>query len=218
MVILINVVVDADKVITEVARIHVEDSDKAPTGAVGEDNSITPLLEIGILAITEDEGTLQAAAREFAASTVTKWVTLRRTAGPPCGKHLPVAVADKLDATRMECLLSTTRWPNANKKKRARLLARLATRRTKSTRSPLVVTGLRRIIECASCAKCLVNSMGLYTQLLVDSGSPVTIIRYDFKKQVRDPTGAVEEEPEDFQGVTQDGLRVVGLTRLNLSG
>ena len=57
----------------------------------------------------------------------------------------------------------------------------------------------------------------LHSQLLVDYGSPVTIIRSDFWKQVRDPTEGVEEEPEDFQGVTQDGLRVVGLTRLDLS-
>ena len=57
----------------------------------------------------------------------------------------------------------------------------------------------------------------IHSQLLVDSGSPVTIIRSDFWKQVRDPTVAVEEELEDFQGVTQDGLRVVKLTRLDLS-
>ena len=57
----------------------------------------------------------------------------------------------------------------------------------------------------------------LHSQLLVDSGSPVTIIRSDFWKQVRDITEAVEEKPEDFQGVTQNGLCVVGLTRLDLS-
>ena len=57
----------------------------------------------------------------------------------------------------------------------------------------------------------------LHTQLLVASGLPATIICSDIWKQVRDPTKAVENEPENFQGVTQDGLRVVGLTWLNLS-
>ena len=56
-----------------------------------------------------------------------------------------------------------------------------------------------------------------HSQLLVYSGSPVTIIRSDFWKQVRDPTDTVEKEPENFQGVTQCGLSVVRLTRLNLS-
>ena len=58
---------------------------------------------------------------------------------------------------------------------------------------------------------------GTVPQLLVNSNSPVTIIRSDFWKQVRDPTVAVEEEQKDFQVVTQDGIRVVGLTRLDLS-
>ena len=146
-------VVDADQVITEIARFNVEDSDKAPTGAVEEDSLITPLLEIETLSLMVEEETLQAAAREFAASTVIKWVTSRRTAGLPSGKHLAVAVADKLDAFRFEYLPSTTHWPNANKKRSARLPARLATRRTESTRSPLVVTGPRRFIECASCVE-----------------------------------------------------------------
>ena len=44
-------VVDADQVITEIARFHVEDSDTALTGAVGEDSFITPFLEIGTLAL-----------------------------------------------------------------------------------------------------------------------------------------------------------------------
>ena len=146
MVISINVVVDADQVIREVAFCHVEDSDKAPTGAVVEDSPITPLLEIETLALMEEEGTPQAAAREFAASNVIKWVTLQRTAGPPSGKHPAVAVVDKLDASRIECMLSATRWPNANKKKSARLPARLATGRTESTRFALAVTGPRRFI------------------------------------------------------------------------
>ena len=49
----------------------------------------------------------------------------------------------------------------------------------------------------------------LHSQLLVDYGSPLTIIRSYFWKQVRNPTEAVEEGPENFQGVTQVGLRVV---------
>ena len=57
----------------------------------------------------------------------------------------------------------------------------------------------------------------LHSQLLVYSGLSVTIIRSDFCKQVHDHTEAVEEEPEDFQRVTRDGLRIVGVTRLNLS-
>ena len=55
-----------------------------------------------------------------------------------------------------------------------------------------------------------------HSQLLVDIASPVIIIRSYFWKQVRDPSEAVEEEPEDFQKETQDGLRVVELTSLDL--
>ena len=54
-------------------------------------------------------------------------------------------------------------------------------------------------------------------KLLVDSGWPITIIRLNFWKQLRELTEAVEQEPEDFQGVTNNGLRVVNFTRLNLS-
>ena len=52
--------------------------------------------------------------------------------------------------------------------------------------------------------------------ILVDSGSPVTIIRSDFWKQVKDPNTLVNEEEECFQGVTHDGLKIVGITQLNL--
>ena len=34
---------------------------------------------------------------------------------------------------------------------------------------------------------------------------------------MRDPTKAVDKKPENFQGVTQDGFRIIGLTRLDLS-
>ena len=54
------------------------------------------------------------------------------------------------------------------------------------------------------------------SQLLVDWGSPVTIIRADFWRQIRDPTAFVENEPEDFEGVTRDGLHIIGITRLAL--
>ena len=155
-------VVDADQVIIEVARFRVEDSDKALIGVVGEDSRITPLLAIGTLVLMKEEGTPQAAAREFAASTVIKWVTSQRIVGPPSGNHFAVAVADKQDASKIEYLLSATHYLKANKKT-AILPARLATRRTKSMRFPPVVTGPRRFIECASCAECLVRSMGLYT-------------------------------------------------------
>ena len=33
---------------------------------------------------------------------------------------------------------------------------------------------------------------------------------------MRDDEAIVEEEPEDFQGVTRDGLRIIGFTRLLL--
>ena len=54
------------------------------------------------------------------------------------------------------------------------------------------------------------------SQILIDCGSPVTIIRSDLRDQVRESSDIVEEEPEDFQGVTRDGLRILRLTRLKL--
>ena len=140
-----------------------EDSDKEPRGAAGEDNPITHLLEIGTLALMEKEGSFQPSAEEFIASIVIEWVISRKTSGPPSDKHLAVAVADKLDASRIEYPLSATRWPIASRRTNVKPPARLATRRTESTRSPLVGTGPRRFIECASYAECLVRSRGLYT-------------------------------------------------------
>ena len=49
-----------------------------------------------------------------------------------------------------------------------------------------------------------------HSQILIDCGSPVTIIRSDLRDQVRESSIIVEEEPEDFQGVTRDGLRILG--------
>ena len=62
----------------------------------------------------------------------------------------------------------------------------------------------------------LINTV-LVPSLLVDCGSPVTIIRADLWRSVRDSSEPVENEPEDFQGVTRDGLRILGLTKLEMS-
>ena len=43
------------------------------------------------------------------------------------------------------------------------------------------------------------------SQILIDCGSPVAIIRSDLWEQVRESADILEEEPEDFQGVTRDG-------------
>ena len=53
-------------------------------------------------------------------------------------------------------------------------------------------------------------------RILVDSGSPVTIISSDLWKQVKDPNAIVNEEKECFHGVTHDGLQIVGVTQLTL--
>ena len=52
--------------------------------------------------------------------------------------------------------------------------------------------------------------------LLVDCGSPVTLIRADLWEQVRLPQNKLLIEEEKFQGVTRDGLRVFGLAYLKL--
>ena len=54
------------------------------------------------------------------------------------------------------------------------------------------------------------------SQILIDCGSPVTIILSDLWEEVRESADIVEQEPEDFQGFTRDGLRILGLTRLKL--
>ena len=53
--------------------------------------------------------------------------------------------------------------------------------------------------------------------LLVDCRSPVTIIRADLWRLARDLSEPVENQPEDFQGVTRDGLRIPWLTKLEMS-
>ena len=55
------------------------------------------------------------------------------------------------------------------------------------------------------------------SQILIDCGLPVTIIRADLWEQVCESSDIVEEQPEDFQGVTRDGLRILELTRLKLT-
>ena len=52
---------------------------------------------------------------------------------------------------------------------------------------------------------------GIYiSHILIDSGSLVTIVRVDLWEEVRDDKAIVEEEHEDVQGVTRDGLRIIG--------
>ena len=62
----------------------------------------------------------------------------------------------------------------------------------------------------------LINKVSV-SSLLVDCGSPITIIRADLWRLVRNLSEPVENEPEDFQGVTRDGLRILGLTKLEIS-
>ena len=52
------------------------------------------------------------------------------------------------------------------------------------------------------------------SNLLVDCGSPVTLIRADMWEQVSQPHSKLLIEEEKFQGVTRDGLRVFGLVHL----
>ena len=62
----------------------------------------------------------------------------------------------------------------------------------------------------------LINKVSV-PSLLVDCGSPVTIIRADLWRLGRDSSEAVENEPEDFDNVTRDGLRSLGLTKVKMS-
>ena len=62
----------------------------------------------------------------------------------------------------------------------------------------------------------LINKVSVLS-LLVDCGSPVTTIRADLWRLVWDSIEPVENEPEDFQGVTRDGLRNLELTKLIMS-
>ena len=66
-----------------------------------------------------------------------------------------------------------------------------------------------------SAVPCEIN--GIYiSHILIDSGSPVTIVRVDLWEEVRGDKSIVEKKLEDFQGVPRDGLRIIGLTRLLL--
>ena len=54
------------------------------------------------------------------------------------------------------------------------------------------------------------------TRILVDSGSPVTIFRSDLWDKLRSTDETVHKEEENVQGVTHDGLHILGITNLNL--
>ena len=64
--------------------------------------------------------------------------------------------------------------------------------------------------------KGLINKVSV-PSLQVDCASPVTIIRTDLCRLVRDLSEPVENEPENFQGVTRDGLHILGLTKIEIS-
>ena len=49
-----------------------------------------------------------------------------------------------------------------------------------------------------------------FEKLLVDSGSPVTIMRRDLWNEVSGNNELLHTEEEDFQGVTEHGLEVLG--------
>ena len=55
-----------------------------------------------------------------------------------------------------------------------------------------------------------------FEKVLVDSGSPVTIIRRDRWIEVSGVNELLHTEEEDFQGVTEHGLDVLGRTHLRL--
>ena len=54
------------------------------------------------------------------------------------------------------------------------------------------------------------------SQILIDSGFPVTIVSVDLLEEVRDDKSIVKHELEDFQGVTRDRPRIIELTPLLL--
>lgn len=51
--------------------------------------------------------------------------------------------------------------------------------------------------------------------MLIDSGSLVTIVCAHLWGQIRDPRVTLRGEPVDFQGVTQDGLRIFGINQIH---
>ena len=53
--------------------------------------------------------------------------------------------------------------------------------------------------------------------LLINFGLPVTISRAHLWRSVRDLSKPVKNEPEDFHNVTRDGLRILGLTKHEMS-
>ena len=55
-----------------------------------------------------------------------------------------------------------------------------------------------------------------FEKLLVDSGSPVTIMRRDLSNEVSGDNELLHTEEEDFQGVTEHGFEVLGRTHMRL--
>ena len=62
----------------------------------------------------------------------------------------------------------------------------------------------------------LINKVQIFS-LLVDCNSLVTIIRADLWRSIQDFSEPDENEPDDFQGVTQNTLRILGITKLETS-
>ena len=54
------------------------------------------------------------------------------------------------------------------------------------------------------------------SRILVDSGSPVTIIRSDLWDKLRSTDELVHKETENFKGLKHDGLHILGITNSNL--
>ena len=55
-----------------------------------------------------------------------------------------------------------------------------------------------------------------FEKLLVDSGSPVTIMRRDLRNEVSGDNELLNTEEEHFQGVTEHGLEMLGRTHVRL--
>ena len=70
------------------------------------------------------------------------------------------------------------------------------------SRKLLAVSGVINRLQCPN--------------LLVDCGSPVTLIRADMWEQLKQPKNKLLTEEEQFQGVTRNGLRVFSLAHLQL--
>jgi hypothetical protein len=83
---------------------------------------------------------------------------------------------------------------------------------TSSGKSSTTQTGLHNTRKLLAVPG-IVNGQS-FKGLLVDCGSPVTLIRADMWKQVKLLHDCLVQEEEQLQGVTNDGLKVLGLTYL----